>query len=105
MLWSSCHTGLDFAAPTGTPIHSVAAGTVTEVAYAGAYGNRTIITLEDGTQIWYCHQNSTSAAVGQKVGPGDVIGTVGGTGNVTGPHLHLEVRPGGAAMRSTPPRR
>jgi murein DD-endopeptidase MepM/ murein hydrolase activator NlpD len=93
-LWSQCHTGLDFAAPTGTPIRSVANGTVTKVGYAGAYGLRTIVRLDDGTQVWYSHQNSTSAVPGQKVRPGDRIGTVGATGNATGPHLHLEVRRG-----------
>lgn len=90
-LWSQCHTGLDFAAPTGTPIRSVATGTVTKVGYAGAYGLRTIVRLDDGTQVWYAHQNSTSVAPRQKVRPGDRVGTVGATGNVTGPHLHLEV--------------
>jgi Peptidase family M23 len=89
--WSHCHTGLDFAAPTGTPIRSVATGTVRKVGYAGAYGLRTIVRLDDGTQVWYCHQNSASVAPRQKVHPGDRIGTVGATGNVTGPHLHLEV--------------
>ena len=96
-LWSSCHTGLDFAAPTGTPIHAVARGTVTEAAYAGAYGNRTIVTLSDGTELWYCHQNSFGVSTGQQVSSGDVIGYVGSTGNVTGPHVHLEVHPGGGA--------
>jgi murein DD-endopeptidase MepM/ murein hydrolase activator NlpD len=93
-LWSRCHTGLDFAAASGTPIHAMAGGTVTEVGYAGAYGNRTIVTLEDGTEVWYCHQTSTSVSTGQQVRSGDVIGSVGSTGNTTGPHLHLEVRPG-----------
>jgi murein DD-endopeptidase MepM/ murein hydrolase activator NlpD len=92
-LWSHCHTGLDFAAPTGTPIHAVAGGTVTEVGPAGAYGNRTIVTLEDGTELWYCHQTSYVVSTGQHVRPGEVIGAVGSTGNVTGPHVHLEVRP------------
>lgn len=96
-LWSHCHTGLDFAAPTGTPIRSVAAATVRKVGYAGAYGIRTIVTLDDGTQVWYCHQNNTSVAPGQRVRRGDRIGAVGATGNVTGPHLHLEVRPRGRA--------
>lgn len=93
-LWAHTHTGLDFAAPTGTPIMSVTKGTVTETAYAGAYGNRTIITLDDGTELWYCHQNAFNVSPGQRVSPGQVIGYVGFTGNVTGPHLHLEVRPG-----------
>jgi murein DD-endopeptidase MepM/ murein hydrolase activator NlpD len=94
-LWAHFHTGLDFAAPTGTPIMAVAGGTITEVGYSGAYGNRTIETLPDGTELWYCHQNQFGTSVGAIVKPGQVIGYVGSTGNVTGPHLHLEVHPGG----------
>jgi murein DD-endopeptidase MepM/ murein hydrolase activator NlpD len=94
-LWSTTHTGLDFAAPEGTPIHSVGTGTVTEVGYAGSYGYRTIVTHRDGTEVWYCHQASIGVSTGEAVGRGEVIGLVGSTGNVTGPHLHLEVRPGG----------
>ncbi|EON24549.1 M23 family metallopeptidase [Nocardioides allogilvus] len=94
-LWSTVHTGLDFAAPEGTPIYSVGAGTVTEAGYAGSYGYRTIVTLADGTEIWYCHQSSISVTVGSAVSRGQVVGLVGSTGNVTGPHLHLEVRPEG----------
>ncbi|UAL28718.1 M23 family metallopeptidase [Nocardioides rotundus] len=93
-LWSRDHTGLDFAAPSGTPLRAVTNATVTEAGYAGAYGNRTILTLEDGTELWYCHQTSISVSPGDTVSAGEVIGTVGATGNVTGPHLHLEVRPG-----------
>jgi murein DD-endopeptidase MepM/ murein hydrolase activator NlpD len=94
-LWSHFHTGLDFAAPTGTPIMAVAGGTITETGYSGAYGNRTIETLPDGTELWYCHQNEFGTTVGASVRPGQTIGYVGSTGNVTGPHLHLEVHPGG----------
>ena len=68
---------------------------MTEVGYDGAYGNKTVIRLEDGTELWYCHQSSQSVSVGDHVSAGDVIGAVGSTGNTTGPHLHLEVRPGG----------
>ena len=93
-LWSSTHTGLDMAAPSGTPIMSVANGVVTETGYDGSYGNRTIITLEDGTEIWYCHQTAFAVSPGDAVAGGETIGTVGSTGNSTGPHLHLEVRPG-----------
>jgi murein DD-endopeptidase MepM/ murein hydrolase activator NlpD len=94
-LWSNFHTGLDFASPTGTPIMAVAGGTISETSYSGAYGNRTIETLPDGTELWYCHQNEFGTTVGATVRPGEVIGYVGSTGNVTGPHLHLEVHPGG----------
>ena len=94
-LWSSYHTGLDFAAPSGTPIHAVAGGVVTSIGYDGSYGNKTVITLDDGTELWFCHQTTYAVSEGQEVRAGDIIGTIGSTGNVTGPHLHLEVRPGG----------
>lgn len=94
-LWSRNHTGLDFAAPSGTPIHAVAGGTVTEMGYDGSYGNKLVITLEDGTEIWYCHLTSFDTREGALHASGDVVGYVGSTGNSTGPHLHLEVRPGG----------
>jgi murein DD-endopeptidase MepM/ murein hydrolase activator NlpD len=111
-LWSHCHTGLDFAAPQGTPARSLANGVVSETGWAGAYGNRVVITLDDGTEIWYCHLVSMSVKAGQPVIGGQTIGAVGSTGNSTGPHLHLEVRPGGGdavdperalAVRGTPP--
>ena len=94
-LWSSGHTGLDFAAPSGTPIVAIANGTITKTGYEGSYGNQTVQTLEDGTEIWYNHQTSIGVSVGDTVTGGQTIGTVGSTGNSTGPHLHLEVRPGG----------
>ncbi len=94
-LWSSTHTGVDVAGPSGSTIVSVAAGTVTSTGYEGAYGNKTVVTLDDGTEIWYAHQSRTAVNVGDKVGPGQTIGYTGSTGNVTGPHLHLEVRPAG----------
>jgi murein DD-endopeptidase MepM/ murein hydrolase activator NlpD len=93
-LWSHCHTGLDFASPTGTPIHAVSGGVITSAGYDGSYGNKTVETLPDGTELWYCHQTSYAVGVGDTVAPGQVIGSVGSTGNVTGPHVHIEVRPG-----------
>lgn len=96
-LWSSVHTGLDFAAPEGSPIHAVMDGTVTSSGYDGAYGNKTVLTLRNGTELWFCHQSAVTVAVGQEVAAGDLLGYVGSTGNVTGPHLHLEVRPGGGS--------
>jgi murein DD-endopeptidase MepM/ murein hydrolase activator NlpD len=96
-LWESIHTGLDFGASTGTDLVAVADGTVTEVAYAGAYGMRTILTLQDGTELWYCHQLTPLVFEGQTIEIGEPLGLVGSTGNSTGPHLHLEVRPDGGA--------
>ncbi|MFD7629321.1 M23 family metallopeptidase [Streptomyces sp. NPDC059851] len=97
-MWSSGHhTGLDFAAPTGTPVKAVGAGKITSAGWSGAYGYRIVLQLEDGTEVWYCHLSSMSVTSGQ-VGAGDTIGRVGATGNVTGPHLHLEVRKGGSTV-------
>ncbi|WP_292651332.1 M23 family metallopeptidase [Nocardioides sp.] len=93
--WSSTHTGLDFATSYGTPIRAVSRGTVTFSGWDGAYGNKTVITMDDGTELWYCHQSDFGVEVGQTVSPGETIGYVGSTGNSTGNHLHLEVRPGG----------
>ncbi|MGW2742931.1 M23 family metallopeptidase [Streptomyces sp. NPDC001450] len=102
-MWSSgYHTGLDFAAPTGTLIKAIHGGTITQAGWAGSYGYRTVLTLDDGTELWFCHQSSIGVSVGQKVSTGDVIGRVGATGNVTGPHLHLEVHPGGQATGIDP---
>ncbi|MFJ3235038.1 M23 family metallopeptidase [Streptomyces sp. NPDC086787] len=102
-MWSSgYHTGLDFAAPTGTLIKAIHSGTITEAGWAGSYGYRTILTLNDGTELWFCHQSSISVKTGQKVATGEIIGRVGATGNVTGPHLHLEVHPGGQATGIDP---
>lgn len=94
-LWSHNHTGLDFAAPTGTPIFAVANGVITSTGFDGAYGNKTVETLPDGTEIWYCHQSEIGVTVGQKIIQSAQIGRIGSTGNVTGPHVHIEVRPGG----------
>lgn len=94
-LWEDEHGGQDFGAAVGEPIVAVAAGTVTDVADAGPYGLRTIVTLPDGTEVWYCHQTTATVLPGQVVDLADVIGTVGSSGNSTGPHLHLEVRPAG----------
>ena len=92
-LWSSTHTGLDFAADEGAEIRSVGPGVVTEAASDGAFGNKTVVRLDDGTVLWYCHQSEIGVEPGQRLAAGDVLGRVGSTGNVTGPHLHLEVHP------------
>jgi len=96
-LWSSVHTGLDFATAYGTPIRSIADGVVVEALYDGSYGNKTVVRLKDGTELWYCHQTTIAVSVGQKLRAGQVLGYVGATGNVTGPHLHLEVHTRGGA--------
>ena len=94
-LWSTVHTGIDLAAPTGTSVGAVGAGVVISASYDGSYGNKVVVRHDDGTETWYAHMNTIESQVGQAVEAGTLIGTVGSTGNVTGPHLHLEVRPGG----------
>jgi murein DD-endopeptidase MepM/ murein hydrolase activator NlpD len=95
-MWSSTHTGLDFAAPEGAELRAIGPGVVTSTESDGAFGNKTVLRLDDGTVLWYCHQSEFAAKPGQRVEPGDLIGYVGSTGNVTGPHLHLEVHQKGA---------
>jgi murein DD-endopeptidase MepM/ murein hydrolase activator NlpD len=89
------HTGLDFATPTGSPVFAVANGTVFAAQYAGGCGYMVEIRLDDGTEIKYCHNSSLATSVGAKVRVGDVIAYSGSTGHSTGPHVHLEVHPGG----------
>ena len=93
-LWSSMHTGQDFAAPYGTPIHAVGDGKIIFAGWDGAYGNKIAIEHPDGTVTWYGHMSSFVRTDGM-VKAGDIIGRVGSTGNSTGCHVHLEVRPGG----------
>ncbi|MEU2235946.1 M23 family metallopeptidase [Streptomyces vietnamensis] len=99
-MWSSgYHTGLDFAAPTGTPLKAVHGATVKSAGWSGSYGYRIVLELEDGTEVWYCHLSSMLVGAGQTVSTGETIGRVGATGNVTGAHLHMEVHtPGGSGI-------
>lgn len=91
--WGRFHSGVDFAAGIGTPVHAAGDGVVTYPGDGTAgYGIVMVIAHPDGASTWYCHLNGTVARVGQRVKAGDVIGYSGATGNVTGPHLHFEVR-------------
>lgn len=88
----SAHTGLDIANSTGTPIAAAASGTVTFSGYKGSYGNMIVISHGNGVQTYYGHCSKLYVSAGAQVSQGQTIGTVGSTGNSTGPHLHLEVR-------------
>jgi murein DD-endopeptidase MepM/ murein hydrolase activator NlpD len=95
-MWSSgYHTGDDYATPTGTPIHAALPGKVVSTQWGGAYGNLTKIAVGPGIETWYAHQSAYGVKPGQRVQEGQVIGKTGATGNVTGPHLHFEVRQNG----------
>ncbi len=98
-VWKS-HSGIDYAAPTGTPVIAPAVGVIEEVGVKGGYGNAIVLRHRDSLQTLYGHLSAFAAGMrpGKTVQPGDVIGFVGATGRATGPHLHYEVRVNGQAV-------
>ena len=90
--WKGWHTGEDFAAPTGTPVLAASSGTVIRDEYNSSYGNLVVLSHPNGLQSWYAHHSKVFVNVGDTVSAGEKIGEVGETGNVTGPHLHFEIR-------------
>lgn len=86
------HAGLDFAAPSGTPIYATADGTVQIAGFnTDGYGNKVVINHGYGYQTLYGHMVRIKARAGQRVKRGEVIGYIGSTGKSTGPHCHYEV--------------
>ncbi|MFL9482236.1 M23 family metallopeptidase [Chitinophagaceae bacterium LWZ2-11] len=93
------HLGLDFAAPSGTPIYATAEGTVVDAGFnTGGYGNRVVINHGYGYETLYGHMLRVSTSVGKHVKRGEVIGYVGSTGKSTGPHCHYEVHKNGVPV-------
>ena len=93
--WSKgYHTGVDFLVPTGTSVKAAEAGHVVAAGWGGSYGYQVVIRHADGRYTQYGHLSAISVRVGQSVSTGQRIGRSGSTGNVTGPHLHFEVRTG-----------
>ena len=92
--YSKMHTGVDFGAPRGTPIHAAGNGVVTYAAWRGGYGRAVMIRHDNGYVTLYAHQSRIARGIrkGVRVRQGQVIGYVGSTGRSTGPHLHFEVR-------------
>ena len=90
------HTGMDFTAPVGTPIHATGNGVVEKVEFdSRGLGNNIFINHGYGYESVYGHMSKIVARPGQKILRGDLIGYVGRTGTATGPHLHYEVRKNG----------
>ncbi|WP_225826567.1 transglycosylase family protein [Streptomyces naphthomycinicus] len=93
--WSKgYHTGVDFLVPTGTSVKAAAAGHVVAAGWGGSYGYQVVLRHADGRYTQYAHLSAISVRVGQSVTAGQRLGRSGSTGNVTGPHLHFEVRTG-----------
>ncbi|WP_405682831.1 peptidoglycan DD-metalloendopeptidase family protein [Streptomyces sp. NBC_00057] len=93
--WASgYHTGVDFPVPTGTSVKAVGSGTVVSAGWAGAYGYQIVIRHSDGKYSQYAHLSALHVREGRHVSAGQRIARSGSTGNVTGPHLHFEIRTG-----------
>ncbi len=92
--YTKMHTGMDFAAPRGTPIKAAGSGKVTYARWRGAYGRTVILDHGKGYKTLYAHMSRIPRGIrpGTRVRQGQVIGYVGSTGRSTGPHLHYEVR-------------
>ena len=91
------HTGVDLEAATGTPVHVTADGVVTSAGWSGAYGKLVVVDHGNGIETYYAHLSEFRVLPGEEVQRGQVIALSGGTGRVTGPHMHYEVR-----LRGTP---
>jgi murein DD-endopeptidase MepM/ murein hydrolase activator NlpD len=89
---TSFHVGTDFSALMGTPVIASAAGQVVFAKYDDGYGNCIRIDSNNGVVSTYAHLKEIRVTLGQQIEQGDLIGSVGSTGNSTGPHLHFEVQ-------------
>ncbi|RYF70558.1 MAG: M23 family metallopeptidase, partial [Comamonadaceae bacterium] len=86
------HNGIDFAAPSGTPVRTVGDGVVDFAGTQSGYGNIVIVTHRNKQQTAYAHLSRVDVRPGQTVEQGQTLGAVGATGWATGPHLHFEFR-------------
>ncbi|MBI2684862.1 MAG: peptidoglycan DD-metalloendopeptidase family protein [Acidobacteria bacterium] len=95
---SAFHSGVDISASTGTSVRCTADGIVKSAEWSGAYGKLVVIDHGGGIESYYAHLSAFDVIPGQEVRRSQVIGKSGGTGRVTSPHLHYEVRQGGAPV-------
>lgn len=93
--WGRMHEGDDFGVPVGTPLRAMSNGEVIFAGQMSGYGTAVDIRYSDGTVSRYGHMSAIEVTVGQQVSAGEQVGLSGNTGRSTGPHLHLEIHPGG----------
>ena len=99
--WSlGYHTGVDFPVSSGTPVFSVGDGVVCDTGYNSAYGRFVEIYHGNNIYSFYAHGSSVIVSYGQTVTKGQQIMLSGATGNVTGAHLHFEIRTPGSQFRN-----
>ena len=96
--WGRLHSGIDIAAPAGTPVAASASGQVVYAGSMGGYGLLVVIQHAGGIATAYAHNSGLSVSVGQSVAQGQTIASVGCTGTCFGDHVHFEVRVGGSAV-------
>jgi murein DD-endopeptidase MepM/ murein hydrolase activator NlpD len=96
--YARAHHGVDYAAPSGTPVWAVGDGTVSQAGWNGGCGKSVTLHHRNGLDSMYCHLSAVAVRTGARVAQRQVIGAVGQTGLATGPHLHYAVKRGGAFM-------
>jgi murein DD-endopeptidase MepM/ murein hydrolase activator NlpD len=97
------HDGVDFLAHAGTAVGAAGRGVVVSAGWnSGGYGNLVIVRHRLGYETYYAHLSAISVGLGQAVAGGSLVGYVGATGHVTGPHLHFEVRHDGVPINPVP---
>jgi murein DD-endopeptidase MepM/ murein hydrolase activator NlpD len=96
--YRKAHMGVDYGAPTGTPVWAVGDGVVRQAGWNGGCGKSVTIRHRNGLETLYCHLSSVAVPAGKAVSQKQIIGAVGSTGLSTGPHLHYAVLRGGAFL-------
>lgn len=92
------HSGIDLAAPAGSPVLAPAAGVVSFANWRGGYGLLVVLDHGGGMQTRFGHLSRLMVSPGQRLAQGDLVGLVGSSGRATGPHLHYELRSNGRAI-------
>lgn len=92
------HTGIDLAAPLGTPVRSATAGIARVGADPNGAGIYVVVAVDPHVRVFYCHLSALGVMNGQTVRSGQVVGALGESGRATGPHVHFEVQVDGTSV-------